>query len=98
MRRPVDSQLHGLGGRVANDNALARPRRHARFMVGGLVSFLLVVAIAVAIGGRHVCEHPRGRDDRGGSAHVAELVPPPASPVARLLSIAPPVSLAFEMR
>lgn len=98
MRGALDSQLHALGSHVANDNALARPRRRARFMVGGIVSFLLGVAIAVAIDRRHVCEHPRDHDERGGPAHVAELVPPPASPVARLLSIAPSVSLAFDLQ
>jgi len=78
---------------VANDNALARPRRRGRFVAGGVVSFLLGVLVAVTMTGHHVCEHPHARDERKAQGRLAELVPPPASPGPQLLSLAPPVDL-----
>jgi len=77
---------------VANDNSVARPRRRGRFLVGGIVSFLLGVAVAATVTRHHVCEHPRARDDRGAHDRVAELVPSPALPAAGLVSLAGPVS------
>jgi hypothetical protein len=77
---------------VANDNVMARPKWRGRFLVSGLVSFLLGVFVAITMTGHPVCEHPRARDDRGTRGRLAELVPPPALG-PQLLSLSPPVHL-----